>query len=60
MASPRRTVHLKGRASMRTPDLILKLREKAEYDLLWLVGVTACVLDAPTFPRLVLTTSPLL
>lgn len=46
MASPRRTVHLKGRASMTTPDLILKLREKAGHDLLWLVGVTACVLDA--------------
>ena len=46
MASPRRTVHLKGKASMTTPDFILKLREKAGHDLLWLVGVTACVLDA--------------
>ena len=46
MASPRRTVHLKGRASMTMPDFILKLREKAGRDLLWLVGVTACVLDA--------------
>lgn len=45
---------------MTTQDFILKLREKAGHDLLWLVGVTACVLDAPTFPRLVLTASPLL
>ena len=26
---------------MTTPDFILKLREKAGHDLLWLVGVTA-------------------
>ncbi len=31
---------------MTTPDFILKLREEAGHDLLWLVGVTACVLDA--------------
>ena len=30
---------------MTAPDFILKLREKAGHDLLWL-GVTACVLDA--------------
>lgn len=46
MASLRRTAHLKGGASMTTPDFILKLRKKAGHDLLWLVGVTACVLDA--------------
>lgn len=31
---------------MTTPDFILKLREKIGHDLLWLVGVTACVVDA--------------
>lgn len=31
---------------MTAPDFILKLREKAGHDLLWLAGVTACVLDA--------------
>ena len=31
---------------MPTPEFILKLREKIGHDPLWLVGVTACVLDA--------------
>ena len=34
---------------MTTPDFILKLREKAGHVLLWLVGVTACVLYALEF-----------
>ena len=31
---------------MSTPEFILRLREKIGHDLLWLIGVTACVEDA--------------
>ena len=34
---------------MTTPDFILKLREKAGRDLLWLVGVTSTGLAALVF-----------